>query len=194
VGTNGHRDLDLDIDDTPQLEFVGDETGPRFYTRVIGYLPQKRLLVITPLRDGILAANVRPYPYLHLSCSKKLEMIVVREAHRARNHLLASLQHRETDADDAPSFPAIIVDISTTGALPKSEEPIGDVDKLITMSTRMTVGEVQEYLDLPSMVRNVYEEPCDDRLELATGIEFIRVGRRDSVTLCGYVYECLINE
>ncbi|MEJ2344537.1 MAG: flagellar brake protein [Gammaproteobacteria bacterium] len=221
MDTNGHRGLDLDIGDTLQIQFVGDDARRRYYTRVIGYLPERSLLVTTPLRDGkvlllregqtmvvrmlsgtsvyafttsILASNVRPFPYLHLSYPKDLEMIVVRKAHRARTHLVASVQHRDADANDAPSVSVVMVDVSTTGALLKSEEPIGDIGDLITVSTRVTVGEVQQYLDLPAVVRNVHEETCDDHLESSTGIEFVEIDQRDTVILHGYVYECLINE
>lgn len=149
IDTNDHGRPAPDIGGTLQLQFVDDESGRRSYTRMIGYLPERSLPVTAPLRDGkvmrlregrtmtvrilsgssvyafttsTLASSVRPCPYLHLTDPKDLEMIVVDKAHRPRTNLVASVQHRGSDVDDARSVSVIIADIGITGALLKSEQ------------------------------------------------------------------------
>ncbi len=213
------QDLKLQIGDTLQLQFVGDDPNRRYYTRVIGYLPGKSLIITTPKRDGkvmmvregqaavarlasgnavyafnarVLSSTVKPYPYLHLSYPKELEHIVVRRAHRTRANLVGTVQSEGAD-DKTPSRSANIVDISTTGALLMCPERLGEADDLITISVRLTVGDVTEYLTLPAVIRNVREDKSEGgRSTFAHGVEFQILDQHDSVVLHGYVYERLI--
>jgi c-di-GMP-binding flagellar brake protein YcgR len=213
------QDLKLQVGDTLQLQFGGDDPTRRYYTRVIGYLPGKSLIITTPKRDGkvmmvregqtavarlasgnavyafnarVLISSLKPYPYLHLSYPKELEHIVVRRAHRTRANLVGTVQ-TEGANEQTPSRSATIVDISTTGALILCPERIGEVEDLITVSTRLTVGEVTEYLTLPAVIRSVREDKGEGgRVIFAHGVEFKILDQHDSVVLHGYVYERLI--
>lgn len=224
LGTNRSMDdtqLEAQVGDTLQLQFVGDETARRYHTRLVGYLADKSLLITTPRKDGrvilmregqavvvrmlsgntvcafstsVLLTCMRPYPYLHLAYPKELEKIVVRKAHRARTHLLVTVQPKTNDGDTGSSQSAVVVDISTTGALLHSPEPLGRVGDVIMLGARLNVGEVGEYLQIPAVIRNIQRIGGDERApEYSCGVEFQMVEAHDAIVLHGYVYEHLIN-
>lgn len=209
-------DLDLQVGDNLQLQFVGDER--RYNARVIGYLPGQSLLVTTPRRDGkimlvresqpvvirllsgdsvyafntqVLCNSAKPYPYLHLGYPKQLERIVVRKAQRARADLIMSVYSGDEGSDkDAKS--AVMLDVSTTGSLLRSTTALGEVGEKVRLATRLNIATVQTYLSIPSAIRNVREERGDGgRTLYYTGVEFQVTEREDIILLHGFVYERL---
>ena len=45
-------DLDLQVGESLQVQFMDDETRGQFYVKVIGFLPERSVLVTTPEKDG----------------------------------------------------------------------------------------------------------------------------------------------
>jgi c-di-GMP-binding flagellar brake protein YcgR len=135
-------DLDLQVGETLQIQFMDDETRGHFYVKVIGMLPERSVLVTAPdkggqpmtVREGravlarsysgdeargftctVLRSNSQPYPYLHLSYPSKIEPVVERQSSRVRSALAISVH--VVDGDYAGrDVPAVIRDISNTGA------------------------------------------------------------------------------
>lgn len=209
-------ELELQVGDTLQLQFVGDER--RYNARVIGYLSNQSLVVTTPRRDNkvmlireaqpvvvrtlsgnsvyafttqVLCSCSKPYAYLHLGYPKQLERIVVRKAQRARAEQIISVLagHEGRDADPKS---AVMVDISTTGSLLRSTAPLGEVGAAIRLSTRVNIAAMQAHLAIPSAIRNVREERgADGRTLYYTGVEFQAREQQDLILLHAFVYERL---
>ena len=103
--------LCLEVGDTLQLQFLGDDGDTRHYVKVIGYLEDKSLLVTAPhtggklilVREGqplavrmmagtelvgftvsVLRNCTRPYPYLHLSYPQAMQSVTVRKSLRVK--------------------------------------------------------------------------------------------------------------
>ena len=212
-------DLRLQSGDTLQLQFLADKTAQRYYAQVIGHLRSQSLVITTPRKEGkvllvregqplvirmlsgnsiyafntsVIRSNTKPYPYLHLAYPKEFETIVVRSAHRARTELVASVQTNGREESSAP-VSAMIIDISTTGALLRASEPIGDQGNLVSIATSVTVGSVQHYLTLSGIIRRVTKEANEvgDAPHYCVGVEFQLLEPQDSIVLHGYVYERL---
>ncbi len=102
-------DLSLDVGDVLQLQFLSDENRVRHYVKVIGYYPEKSLIVSAPqvngkfimIREGqpaavrmmsgndiiaftvsVLRSCMKPYSYLHLSYPSDMQSVTVRKAQR----------------------------------------------------------------------------------------------------------------
>ncbi len=211
-------ELELQIGDNLQLQFVGDERNRRYSCRVIGYLAGQSLVVTTPRRDGkimlvreaqplvirmlsgnsiyafstqVLCSSSKPYPYLHLGYPKQLERIVVRKAQRARADLIISVSPSGDQAQREPKS-AVMLDISTTGSLLRSSTVLGELDENVALNTPITIGNIQTYLAIPGVIRNVREEQTNDgRILYYTGVEFQLKEQQDVILLHAFVYERL---
>ena len=215
--------LKLNAGDTLQMQYVGDQAKARYYVRLIGYLPGQSLIVTTPRSEGkimlvregqgfvirllagnavfgfaasVLRVSARPYPYLHLSYPKEIESTVIRNAHRVATKLIASIQNVEPEkAHDKPK-PAVIIDMSTTGAMVTATQPLGEKGDTLTVGVRLTVGGIEHFLTLPVQIRriDVASQAKDAGSAGYTyGLEFQIIDEADKLVLHGFVYEQLIN-
>src|SRR6185436_8138552 len=121
------------------------------YVRVIGFLPERSVLVTTPEKGGqamhvregravtvrsfasdqahgfssvVLRSCVQPYPYLHLTFPQKLENLAERQAARVRSAIAINVHGLTGDAAGRDT-PGVIRDISNTGANVLTGGPIG---------------------------------------------------------------------
>ena len=53
VKPSGNADLELQVGEALQLQFMDDETRGQFYVRVIGFIPGRSVLVTTPEKGGL---------------------------------------------------------------------------------------------------------------------------------------------
>jgi len=177
-------DLFLDVGDVLQLQFLPDDSNTRHYVKVIGFLPEKSLIVTTPnnngkimlIREGqplavrLLAGNnvmaftvsvlrscARPYPYLHLSYPNDLQTIMVRKAQRIGYKTKAMVKDCGPGAAGKSSQESDVdvEDMSTTGALLISDDKLGDVKGLLSVKLKLTIAQDDEQLVLIAIIRNV---------------------------------------
>ncbi|MBI5461610.1 MAG: flagellar brake protein [Gammaproteobacteria bacterium] len=213
---NDSQDLQLNVGDMLQLQFVADDSQRKHATKVIGYLQGKSLLVTTPRIDGkvmlvregqpvvvrmlsgnsvyafntqILATSLKPFAYMHLTYPADIERIVVRKAMRVSTDLEVNIAR--VTADD-PKGNAVakgmIKDISTSGAMLLADACLGQGGDLLTLTLRIPVAGVQKYLKISSMIRSVRENPDVGFLH---GVEFQLLEEMDNILLHGFVYEQL---
>jgi c-di-GMP-binding flagellar brake protein YcgR len=186
-----------------QITFVADENRVRHYVHLLGYAPERSLIVTTPYLNGkgllvregqslivrLLAGNTvlgfttevlrscaRPYPYLHVAYPREMEEIVVRKALRVNVDLIASVYNDSADPQRTRQHSAVINDISTTGAQLVAAEELGQAGEMLAVQARFVFGngqEYQEYLTLPAIVRSIA------RLEQQAGDD--RLGWRHGV-------------
>ena len=215
------EELSLDIGDALQLQFLPEDTG-RYYVRVIGYLPERSLLVTTPTNQGkvilvresqpvavrVLAGNeviafsvnvlrscMKPYPYLHLSYPTEMQSITVRKAQRVNLDTIARVKKCGPEVSVAEQSPEAVKvsDMSTTGALLISPRPLGEVKTLLNINLRMKVAEEEESLNLVSVIRNARSRNnSQGSTEYLYGIEFQFTDRQEAILLHAYVYEQIV--
>ncbi len=182
--------LFLDVGDVLQLQFLPDESNARHYVKVIGFLPEKSLIVTTPhvngkvmlVREGqplavrLLAGNsvmaftvsilrscARPYPYLHLSFPNDLQTIMVRKAQRIGYKTSASVRDCGPMAagKSTEETKVDVEDMSTTGALLIAPNKLGDVKDLLSVKLQLMVAQDDEQLLLIAVIRNVRQRKND---------------------------------
>jgi len=218
------EELKLRVGDAVQLQMLGEENRARHYAKVIGYLHGQSVLITTPRVDGkiilvregqmfavrllasnivlgftarILRVNTRPYPYLHLSYPQQVEQMVVRRAQRVAVRLPASVQNSGIESTQGKPVSVVIVDLSTGGAMLTAGAALGEVGDLVTVTTRIRVGSVEQQLTLPAVIRSVRVDEGarqGGRNHYMHGLEFQLVEQSDAVTLHGFVYEQLVND
>ena len=215
-------DLALDVGDVLQLQFLPDESQERFYVKVIGYLHERSLIVTTPhvngkymlVREGqalavrllsgnnIMAFTVnvlrscgRPYPYLHLSYPKEMQAIMVRKAQRVNFKCQAEVSlTNPVNPTETMSHLVGVEDISTSGALFVSTEPLGNTKDLLSVNLSLNVANEDETLGLVSIIRNCRQrESREGKLENLYGVEFQFADRQESIMLHAFVYEQIVN-
>jgi len=216
-------DLQLHVGDHIQLQFVGDELERRHTCQVIGYLPQQSLIVTIPsikgkimlVREGqmlivrllsgnhvfafttkILGQNLKPYPYMHLGYPEELESIVVRKSLRTQSELVVSVFKAGADWSDlGQAVPGVFEDISTSGALLKTQKQVGNVGDKIYLSTRISVAGITEHVHTSAIIRSHNMDATGDDQSIYDyyGVEFLEVKKESVIALHGYVYEQLLN-
>ena len=212
-------ELSLSVGDSLQLQFhPGKATDERYYVRVIGYLTGRSIITTTPTSNGklmfvkegqqfavrLLSGNsvqgfvstvmknaATPYPYIHLSYPKELESKVVRKAQRVNTKIIAAVQNHETGKSHIKTKSALISDLSTAGALVISPEAIGEVGDMISISTKMQIADVAEYVNISAIIRRYLDNVEDDdgKVKFKYGVEFQLLEERDRLVIHGYVYE-----
>lgn len=211
--------LELQIGDTLQLQFVADEAKRRNYSKVIGYLQGHSVLITTPRIDGnimliredqivivrMLAGNrvygfntkvmrscLKPYPYLHLAYPAEMEQITVRKAQRVSTQLIVSIDRETAETEDVTSCPAVVVDISTTGAMLEASEFLGRIGDIVSINAKITVGSMQEYISIPCIIRNIRDMAAEGKNKMMYGMEFQLLEQHEHFVLHGFVYEQMI--
>lgn len=207
-------DLSLRPGDTVQLQFVDDESRTQHYVRIVGYLPDRSVLVTAPQKAGKVllaregrAAVVRlfsgqhaqgftsavlkqcsqPFDYLHLAYPSRIERVKVRESSRVRSAIAVGVR-TAAGAD----VPAVIRDLSTTGAQVLAADAVGAIGDQIVIRARLSLETVgDQAIDLPARIRNAQEEAevPGSLWHYRYGVEFEVQDLQSRLVLRAYLYE-----
>lgn len=210
--------LELQIGDSLQLQFVADEQKRRHYAKVIGYLQGHSVLITTPRVEGnlmliredqvvivrmmtgnqvygfttrILQSSLRPYAYLHLAYPKEMEHITVRKAERISINLIGSAETETADSKERITSSVLIHDISTSGAMIEMKQPLGDIGDVITLSCKIEVGGKEEYINIPCIIRNIIHNDGDKTFK--HGLEYQLLEQHEHFIIYGFVYEQMLH-
>lgn len=208
-------ELNLQVGETLQLQFMDDETRGQFYVKVIGFLPERSIIVSAPekggqamsVRDGravlarsysgeeargftcmVLRAQSQPYPYLHLSYPTKVETMLERQNSRVRSALAVAVRPEGATAD----VPAVIRDISIGGAQLLASASVGQSGGRVMIKARLPVAKIGDQpIELPAVVRNALEETGvhDSLWRFRCGVEFEPLDAQTTLVLRAYLYE-----
>ncbi len=211
-------EIKVDIGESIQLQDPSSKTDERIFVKLIGYRDGKSLIVTMPRANGdlirvvngqlfivrlfsgqtvyafnvtVMESKASPYPYLHLSYPKKVESVVVRNAQRVNVELIVSVQSGDFENTNGDSVSAKLTDLSTGGAKLVTIKPIGNVGEDISMSAKLTVGGVEQYLQILATIRRVEANESEQQTSYAYGLEFRFVEEKDRLVLHGFVYEQL---
>jgi len=211
--------LELQIGDSLQLQFVADEQKRRHYAKVIGYLQGRSVLITTPRVEGnimliredqmvivrmmtgnqvygfttqILQSNLRPYAYLHLAYPKEMEHITVRKAERISINLIGSAELESAEGEEERATCSVLIhDMSTSGAMIEVKSPLGEIGDIITLSCKIKVGGKEEYISVPCIIRNVIHKNGDANFK--HGLEYQLLEQQEHFIIYGFVYENMIS-
>jgi c-di-GMP-binding flagellar brake protein YcgR len=208
-------ELELHVGESLQVQFMDDETRGQFYVKVVGFLPEKSVLVTTPEKDGrplairegravlarsysgdeargftctVLRSCTHPYAYLHLSYPQKLENMAERQASRVRSALAVGVR----TAGGAADVPGVIRDVSDTGAQVLASGSVGKAGDRIVIRTRLPLEVIGDQpVDLPAVIRNVQDETQvkGSLWRYKCGVEFEPLDTQTTLILRAYLYE-----
>lgn len=215
--------LNLAVGAPVQLQLTVPKDSPRETVRVIGYVPGGSLVVTRPtvngnvkfVREGqvyrarmllgesvvgfeakVLLVSLKPYPHMHLQYPKEFAQAVVRNSARVSTDIPCTT--RDTKQPDAAEnyHSARIVDLSETGAKISAEMPLGDPGKMLQISFKLDVLEIEESLVLVGNLRNVRERlDTDSQPKQRTylhGLQFKAVNRIQQIMLHAWVMEQIV--
>lgn len=210
------RALKLNIGDAIQLQDYSADKH-RYFVKLIGYAERKSLLVSHPtlndklsfVKDGdsylvrgfsgtktyefnasVLAVCLTPYPHLHLTYPAQVKTVNMRGAVRIKLRLVCTL---ETTAGGA-KLPAVIEDLSISGARVRADKAFGQVGDKVTVGLRLQIeGESQVFL-VQAVIRNVRGEPDSQtgRPVIMHGLEFVQTMSLELTMLQNYVYRSML--
>jgi c-di-GMP-binding flagellar brake protein YcgR len=213
-------DLKLLPGSAVQLEFVNREEE-RFVSRVVGYATGKSLMVYTPKSKGRLVlvrlkqkVNVRlfsnttvcafttqiigictaPFPYLHLEYPEDIAADAVRKSRRVSVELSSSIIYQPNDKT-SEKISGTILDISTDGAKIAVPAPIGRAGDILSIVTKVPLGEMVRIVSLQATIRAVLQPKpgsADGELMYEYGVQFTEVADEHFVVLYGYVYSQIV--
>lgn len=215
-----HTDQSFQMGDIIQLEFVEDEQRGRYYVKIVGFREGHSLIVSTPTAGGspllirenqsfvarmlaanqvfgfnctVLRSNMFPYPYLHLSYPTTMEKVRVRQVQRVDVDVIASVQNDCPEKSFAEPLSVVLKDLSTSGAMIRSEIILGEIDDPLTISTRVQIDEIgEQYLSAKAIIRSVNqreEEDINGGGQYSHGVEFLEMDQETALIVHGYVYQ-----
>ena len=199
-------DYELAVGAALELRRVGlDES--RYPTELIGYVRNVSLMVKMPAVDGklvlvregqpvvmrafsgtealsfpttVIAARFSPEAYLHLQYPKAIESTTIRKQRRIEVDLIAA-----SSSDGSKPRPAIVLDLSATGARLAVPEPLGDVGSRAHITFRLQTASGAATLDLDALVCNVKHDASQNRY--LHGVKFVHVEPLHALALRGYI-------
>ena len=211
-------ELNLQVGEALQITFMDDDTRGQFYVKVVGFLPERSVIVTTPEKGGapmsvregravlarsysgehargftctVLRSATQPYAYLHLSYPTKIETMLERQNSRVRSALAVGVRLAGF-TEETRDIPAVIRDLSITGAQLLASAAVGEAGDRIIVKARLPVAKIgDQAVDLPALIRNAHEETGvhDSLWRFRCGIEFDPLDAQTTLVLRAYLYE-----
>ncbi|SEQ99510.1 PilZ domain-containing protein [Nitrosomonas sp. Nm51] len=215
------KDLQLKVNDKLQIQLASvakksyNPTGIAYYsTRLIGYYQNYGLMVSEPRSAKIneyplfesdelfifyfngqtlfkFASYVEkiitlPFKYLHLSFPKHISGKQIRKSKRIGVNI-------EVTVNNNPS-PAIITDISTTGAKIETNQEIGSFNAAVDLAFEISLHGYSTKLQLKGNVQSFNISHENAQNPLCYGIKFTSLQHNQKLLLQNLIYQKLINE
>ncbi len=205
--------------DTLQLQPLLEGQTERFSVHVIGVMKPKSLLVTAPMVDGklifvrdgqtylvrafsglnvcafkarILKSQLQPFPYLHLSYPDSVQAMRIRKAMRAPASIIVAVHDSE---DGRQSAAGKIVDISVGGARMLSPSKVGEKDQTLWLSFKVMLGDMEEYVKTPAVIRAVGEEDDEQGKRMKVfGLQFGDLPQSQRLIIMNMVYQHLLKD
>lgn len=225
VGKSGHVEkvedlttLKLSIGDTLQLQDFSSDKH-RTFVKLIGYTNKRSLLVSHPRQDeklsyikegqgflvrgfagtktyefntNVISVCLSPYPYLHLAYPAQVKTTNMRGAVRIKMRLVCSVESKASGL----KMPAIIEDMSISGARIHCSKAFGEIGDMVSVGMRMRTqadGDNQVFL-VSSVIRNVREDVDSQTGEkyIMHGMEFVQSESMDLTQLQNFIYKSML--
>jgi len=205
--------------DSLQLQPLLEGQTERFTVRVIGVMKPKSVLVSAPMVDGklifvrdgqtylirafsglnvcafkakVLKAQLQPFPYLHLSYPDSVQAMRIRKTMRAPAAIIVAVHESEEGRQTGAGK---IVDLSVGGAKVLSPHPLGVKDQTLWLSFKVKLGDMEEYVKTPAVIRSLGEEDDEQGRRMhATGIQFVELSQSQRLIIMNLVYQHLLKD
>jgi c-di-GMP-binding flagellar brake protein YcgR len=207
-------DVTLAFGDTLQLQDSIDPKN-RYAVSLIGLVNRKSIVISAPFVEGnpmlpdpgrifevrgfsertiyqftatVIAATQNPYPHLHISFPAHVEVTTLRAALRIRPKLSCFI----SSADSPLKMPAMIEDISTSGARIQSRKQLGQEGDQVALGFQVMVDSENMPLTISAIIRNVSEQTDAAGDEgFHHGVEFIQSHGPLRMALQSYIYRTM---
>jgi len=205
--------------DTLQLQPLLDGQTERFSVQVIGVMKPKSLLVTAPMVDGkmifvrdgqsylvrafsglnvcafkarILKSQLQPFPYLHLSYPDSVQAMRIRKAMRAPTSIIVAVHDKEGGRQSGAGK---IIDLSVGGARMYSPMNVGIKDQTIWLSFKVMLGDMEEYVKTPAVIRAVGEEDDEQGKRMNVfGLQFGELEQSQRLIIMNLVYQHMLKD
>lgn len=204
------------IGDVLQLQHAPpSENQDRYAVKLVGYLPEQSLVITTPRKQGkailtregqaftvrllqgsnifgfvarVLSVYSKPYPHLHLAYPEDVESAVVRNAPRATTKLSAVIHNTRDQEEKKEDQPAIVIDLSSTGASLLLPEKLGEIGDMVQLLLSLEVCGGEDKLQVLGTIRNIRDHALSDtQNNYVHGIQFKGLDRFQQLLLCSFV-------
>jgi c-di-GMP-binding flagellar brake protein YcgR len=211
--------IKLMTDDTLQMQPLLEGQSERFTVRVIGLMKPKSVLVTAPMVDGklifirdgqtylirafsglnvcafkarVLKSQLQPFPYLHLSYPDSVQAMRIRKTMRAPASIIVAVHESE---DGRQVGAGKLADISVGGAKLLSTTILGKKDQSLWLSFKVKLGDMEEYVKTPAIIRSLGEEDDDQGKPMKSfGIQFGELTQSQRLIIMNLVYQHLLKE
>lgn len=214
--TEDLQSIKLAIGDTVQLQDFSSEKQ-RYFVKLIGYTNKKSVLVSHPRQDeklsfikegsgflvrgfagtrtyefnsNVISVCLTPYPYLHLAYPPQVKTTCMRAAVRIKLRLVCSIDSAATGL----KVPAVIEDMSISGARIHANKAFGKIGDTVSIGLRMQVAADTQVFLVSAVIRNVRAE-ADSQTGDAIfmhGMEFVQTQGIDLTLLQNYIYKSML--
>lgn len=202
------QNLKLVPDTAVQLQFEGLE-DQRLASRIIGYLPNRTILVTTPIHNNlpviaktdqkvtvrffsntvacafesrVISVCKHPFQYLHLAYPDVIASDEVRKARRISTSLDATVYN----AGSKQRHNAVIEDISTSGLRLKSDKAMGRKNERIEIRTTIKIAHIKRLINIQGIIRSKNLNPADID-NYVYGIELIELLDEDFLLISSFI-------
>lgn len=210
--------IKLAIGDTLQLQDFSSGKQ-RYFVKLIGFMNKKSVLVSHPRQDdklsfikegvgflvrgfsgtktyefssNVISVCLTPYPYLHLAFPPQVKTTNMRGSVRIKLRLVCSIESAVTGL----KVPAIIEDMSISGARIHASKALGKVGDTVTVGLRMQVGGENQVFQVSSVIRNLHAENDSQTGNegIMHGMQFVQTVSMDLTVLQNFIYKSMLGE
>lgn len=216
---SGESDLlsmQLDIGDALQMQDVSTNRQ-RHCVKLIGYLNKLSVLVTHPAKNGelhavgegqkflvrgfsgrktfefnasVISVCMTPYPHLHLSFPSQISAITMRGALRIRPSLGCSILSQA----EALKLPAIIEDISTSGAKIRAKKELGEIGDDVIINFRLPVDGEEVLFIVIAVIRNrnIDTDSSSGEKTITYGVQFMQPEGKERTALQNFICKFMV--
>lgn len=205
--------------DALQMQPLLEGQVERYTVRVIGIMRPKSVLVTAPVVDGklifvrdgqtylvrafsglnvcafkakVLKAQLQPFPYLHLSYPDSVQAMRIRKNMRAPANIIVAVHEGEEARQTGAGR---IVDLSVGGARLQSPGVIGVKDQTLWLSFKVNLGDMEEYVKTPAVIRSIGVEEDEQGKAMNTyGVQFGDLNQSQRLIIMNLVYQHLLRD
>lgn len=202
------QNLKLVPDTVVQLQFEGLEQQ-RLSSRIIGYLPNRSILVTTPIYNNlpviaktdqkvtvrffsdtvacafesrVISVSKHPFQYLHITYPAVIASDEVRKARRISTTLEANIYN----PGSKQRHPGIIEDISTSGLRLKSDKEMGRKSERIEIRTTIKIAHIKRLINIQGIIRSKNLNTADID-NYVYGIELLELLDEDFLLISSFI-------
>lgn len=208
--------IQINIGDALQIQDVSTDRQ-RHYVKLIGYLNKKSVLVTQPVKNGellavsegqdflvrgfadrktyefnanVISVSLTPYPCMHLSFPSQISVITMRGALRIKPKLECSVE----SGPDAIKMPAVIEDISTSGAKIRVRKEMGKPGSSVTVKFHLSIDDENHLFIIPAIIRNVQSDngSIGGEKNMTYGVQFMQPEGKERMMLQNFICKIMV--